>query len=101
PDLDLERLAALAVVADRVRARPFLADDRVIRLREVAHPLLEAAEVLLGEGRVPVEVVEKAVLDGGPDGELDSREQLRDRLGEQVSRRVPERGQGLGRAIVL
>ena len=100
-DLDLERLVPLPVVADRLLAGPLLADDRVVRLGEVAHPLLEAAEVLLGEGHVAMEVVVEAVLDGGPDGELHPREQLGHRLGQEVGRRVPERGQGLGRAVVL
>ena len=52
------------VVPDRLLARTLLADDRVVRLREIAHALLEASEVLLGEGHVTVEVVVEAVLDG-------------------------------------
>ena len=100
-DLDLERLVVLAVVADRVRPGPLLADDRVVGLGQVPHALLEAPEVLLGEGRLAAEVVIEAVVDGGPDGELDAREELGDRLGQEVRRGVAKRGQGLGHAIVL
>ncbi len=67
--LALEGLVALLVVPDRVLARPHRGADGLAGGDDLAHPGLDAAQILGGEGLGPVEVVVPAVLDHRADGD--------------------------------
>ena len=100
-DLDLERLAPLLEEGDGLLARHLLTRERVVRLHDLAHHLLDALEVLRRERGRLQEVVVEPVLDGGADGHLHLGEEPLHRLGHHVGRGVAERGQGLGEAVEL
>ncbi len=73
--------------------------DRQITLHDLLHLLLDAAEVVVGEGAVGAEVVEEAVLDHRADGDLGAGEELLHRHGHEVGGGVADgvdAGFGLG-----
>ena len=76
----------------RVVERQLVADEALVVLDDLAHPLLDALERLLVEGLAAgqVEVVVEAVGDRRTDRVLRAREELRHRLGEHVRGRVPQ-----------
>jgi hypothetical protein len=84
-----ERLGLLAI--DHLAAEgPAGRDD-------LAHLLLDAAEVVVGEGAGGlVEVVVEARVRRRPEGDLGAREQALDRVGHDVRGRVPEDAQTVG-----
>ncbi len=63
---------------------------------DLVHPPLDGLQVLEAEGHGAVEIVVEPVLDDGPDGDLGLREQLLDRVGEEVRAGVAVDRQGLG-----
>ena len=89
-DLDLEALAALAEERDRLRARQLLALERQVGLRDHAHLVLDAREILGRERLRLGEVVIEAVLDGGADGDLHLGKQALHSLGHDVRGGVTE-----------
>ena len=92
--LELVRLArqlrARVVVGDRP------AGEALVVLDDLAHPGLDRLEVLGRERGLDVEVVVEAVLDRRPDAELRVGEQVLDRLGHHVRRRVAQDGAPVG-----
>jgi hypothetical protein len=100
-DLHLERLAPLFEERDGPVARHLLPRERVVRLDDLAHGVLDAREILGRERLRLEEVVVEAVLDRGPDGDLHLREEALHRLRHHVRGGVAERGQGLGVAVEL
>ena len=100
-DLDLEGLLALLEEADGLVPRHLLTDEGLVLLGELAHRRLDALEILGREGHGPGEIVVEAVLDGGPDGDLDPGEELRHGLGHEMRGRVTQRGQWLRGAVGL
>ena len=96
-DLDLVRLVGEEFLG--LGHRHLRADERLIRLDDLAHLGLDALEVVVAErlGVGQLEVVVEAVLDGGTDRELRAGEQPRHRLGHDVRGRVPKHVAPLGR----
>ena len=84
--LDLVVLALAREVVERLAGGPLAALERLVGLDVLAHLLLDARQVVLGEAHAlgEVEVVVEAVLDRGPDRDLGARPQLGDRLGHHV-----------------
>ena len=84
--LDLVVLALAGEVVQRVARRPLAALERLVGLDVLAHLLLDARQVVLGEAYPlgELEVVVEAVLDRGPDRHLGARPQLGDRFGHDV-----------------
>ncbi len=76
------------------------ADERLVRLDDLAHLGLDARQVVVAErlGVGQLEVVVEAVLDGRADRELRAGEQPGDRLRHHVGRRVAQHMTSLGRA---
>jgi len=96
--LDLVVLALGPEALDRLRRRQLAALERLVGLDVLAHPRLDALEVVLGE-LDPVrelEVVVKAVLDRRPDRDLHPRVELHHRRGEHVRRVVADEPEGVG-----
>ena len=91
----LDDLAFVRLVGEDLEAlvdRALVADERLVLGDDLAHPTFDPFEVVVAEGG-PVgqrEVVVEAVLDGGADRELRTREQIEHRLREHVSRAVAE-----------
>ena len=86
--LDLERRVAETI--GRGRGIEDLAYDRHLPAGEFLHLLLDAFEVVLGEGLVDLDVVVEPVLDGRTDGDLCLRPQLLYRFGQDVCRIVAQ-----------
>ena len=63
------------------------------------HARLDRLEVVGREGAADLEVVVEAVFDGGADAELRHREEVLDRLGHDVGRRVTQDVQRLGALV--
>ena len=104
--LHLVVLALAAEALDRLGRRQLGALERLVGLHVLAHALLDALEVVLGDAhaRGELEVVVEAVLDRRADRDLDAWVELRDSRGEHVRGVVadePERPltvlRGLGR----
>ncbi len=88
----LERVPRLELVELGALEGLLLGDD-------LAHPLFDGLEVFRRERATDVEVVVEAVLDGGADAELGHREQVLDRLGHHVGRRVTQDVQRFGALV--
>ena len=95
-DLRLVLLADAAEVLHRRAAFPDLAVHRFVAGHDLAHPLLDAFEVLGGERLVAGEVVVEAVLDGRADRDLGLGPELLDRLREHVGRVMSQQIEALG-----
>src|SRR5215217_7163148 len=83
-ELDLVVLALLGEVALGFVARDLPALPRPTLLELSQHLRLDPLELLLGDRLRELEVVVEAVLDRGPDRDLDARIEAADRLREQV-----------------
>ena len=89
-DLDLVRLVGEQCLG--LGHRHLGAHERLIRLDDLTHLRLDAFEVVVAERGAAgeFEVVVEAVLDGGSDGELRTREQAGHRLSQHMGGRVAE-----------
>ena len=100
-DLHLERLAPLLEQRDRIGTRKVAGSlEREIGGLLLAHLGLDLLEVGGRQRARQVEVVVEAILDGGADAELRLREDLQDRRGHHVRRRMAHRGQVIPSARV-
>jgi len=93
--LHLVGLALFLKELDRLFPADLAAREGLVLRGDLRHPLLDLLQILGREGRLVVEVVVKAVLDGGPDRDLDAREQLLDRLGHDVGDAVTQNAHAL------
>jgi hypothetical protein len=84
-DLGLVGLADRLEVFDRLVPVPDLADDLLVAIDDLAHPLLDRGQVVQAERRVTGEVVVEAVVDRRTDGHLRTGKQLLHRLGHHVA----------------
>ena len=66
---------------------------------DLRHARLDRLEVVGGEGAADLKVVVEAVFDRGADSELRRREEVLDRLGHDVGRRVAEDVERLGALV--
>ncbi len=82
--LGLERLAALQEMVPGLGLGPELPEDGEVLLGQVGHFPGDDGQVVLGEGALGQKVVVEAVLHGRPDAVLRVREQLENRLGQEV-----------------
>ena len=90
--LGLERLALLLEEVAHLGASPHLADERFVGGDDAPHLLLDRRQLLLGEGAMLSsgrEVVVEAVVGRGTEGDLRSRKEVLNRLGEDVRIVVP------------
>ena len=85
----LEAVLGLLAAHAGTRVRPLLGGD-------LAHPLLDLGEVLLGQRLGGAEVVVEPVVGRGAESEVGAREQLQDGHGEQVRGAVAEHEERLG-----
>ena len=90
-DLDLERLAALGEEGAALVRWQLAADERMVGGHARRHPRLDRGEVVGRQRPREVEVVVEAVDDRRPDAQLRAREQVQDRLGHDVRRRMAHR----------
>ncbi len=74
--------------------RDLLADERVIGGDRLPHPALDRGEVVGRQRPGQLEVVVEPVVDRGPDPQPGAREQVEDRLGHHVRRRMAHRVDG-------
>jgi len=95
-DLGLVGLADALEVGDGLVARQHRAHDLLVLLRELRHLGLDRREVLGRERALVGEVVIEAVLDDRADRDLRVGEQLLDRIGQQVGRRMADHLQPVG-----
>jgi hypothetical protein len=95
--LQLQRIVGEAAVRG-VAVHDF-AHEGVIGLRHLAHLHLDPLEVLGCERARHLEVVVEAVLDGRPEADAGTREEIAHRGGEDVSGRVAQHLQRLGISI--
>ena len=84
-DLDLVVLAHFSEGLDGLFASPFFTTYRDVAPGNLGHLLFDAAEVVVGEGSVGGEVIEEAVLDHRPDGDLGPGKQILNGVSHQVS----------------
>src|SRR5579884_2521754 len=97
--VDVLDLVFLAQILDQLTSlgrRPLEAFERLGFLDDLAHLLLDAWEVLLADRSRAVDVIVKAVLQRGPEGQLSAGKQPHDGPGHDVSAAVPQHGQGVG-----
>ena len=92
----LDDLALVLVVLEQLEGAALgdlVADERLALGDDLAHPGVDAVEVVGGERAAvgQLEVVVEAVLDRRADGEGGAREQVEHRLGQHVGRRVADR----------
>jgi hypothetical protein len=66
------------------------------RCDDLGHLLFDLPQIVLGKGRLAVEVVVEAVLDHRADRDLRRRPQFLHRLGEDVRRVVPDQPEPVG-----
>ena len=83
-DLRLVVLADRLEELDRLVARHELARHRLVLFRELGHALLDRRQVFRRERPLVGKIVVEAVFDHRADGHLRVREELLDRVGEQV-----------------
>ena len=95
-DLGLVGLAHRAEMGDRLVARQDATRDLLVAPGQLGHLRLDRREVLGREGPLVGEVVVEAVLDHRPDRHLGVGEELLDRVGEQVRRRVADQVEAVG-----
>src|SRR5439155_2592202 len=69
--------------------------ERLRFLDNAPHLFLDAGEVFLAEGRIDINVVVEAVLDGRTEGQLDPGKQAHDRSGHDMGTTVPEHVEGV------
>ena len=89
-DLGLVVLADVLEMLDGGIARQHAAVHFEVAARDLGHALLDGREVIARKRRLVGEIVIKAVLDHRPDGHLRAREELLNRIGEQVGGGVPD-----------
>src|SRR5215211_3987639 len=77
---DLQLVRVVPVETFGLRLRNLLALYGEVSLDDLAHPLLDARQILVGDASGYLDVVEEAVLYGRPDGELAARIELQYRL---------------------
>ena len=99
-NLDLERLVMLDEEGAGLGRRQLGQLERLVGRDALAHARLDRGEVVRGEGPRQQEVVVEAVLDGRADAQLGAREQVEDRLGHDVRRRMAH-GAELARGAVV
>src|SRR5215211_5773792 len=81
---DLQLVRVVPIEALGLGLRDLLALYGQVSLDDLAHPLLDTRQILVGDAPGYLDVVEEAVLYGGPDGELAARVELQDRLRHRV-----------------
>ena len=96
--LDLVGFPALLPESARLGQRQHVAAERMVAVGDLAHPLLDLSQVLLGEAVLGVEIVVEAVVDDGADGDLGPRIQVLHRLGHDVRARMAQVLRALRRA---
>ena len=84
-DLGLVGFSLRLEELDGLGALPDLPHDGLVARDDFAHARFDELEILRGERFLAGEIVVKAVLDGGPDGDLRLREKLFHRFGHRVS----------------
>src|SRR5581483_7138927 len=87
--LNLVLFAQPVEVLARLRDRPFVVFERVVRLDLLGHSPLDLGEIVGGELARDGEVVVEAVLDRRADGDLRARDHVDDGLRHHVRRRMP------------
>ena len=97
--LHLQRLAAVSEERLCLVARPHLALIGQILLRELAHLVLDAVEILGHERPIDDEVVEEAFVSRRPDAALRAGKEIRDRGRHQMRRAVTQQRQRLGALV--
>ena len=90
---ELERV--VGEPAPRLGAIDFFANEGVIRLHDLAHPRLDALEILRCERSGDIEIVVEPVFDRGTKPDLGVREQLPHRSRKHVGGGVPQHVQRL------
>ena len=95
-DFGLVVLAHGFEIGHRLIARQHTAHNRLVLGRQLSHPLFDGLQVFGREGALVRKIVIKPVLDHRADGHLRLREQLFDRIGQQVGRGVTDHLQALG-----
>ena len=93
---DLEVLALGRKDALGLVARPHFLGERSAAGDDLGHLLFDRREIVLGEGRVALEVVIKAVLDHRADGDLRRRPKFLHGFGEDVRSVVPDQSEAVG-----
>ena len=89
PDqLDLEVVAQALEVGERLPLGLLDPADRDVARLDLPHTRLDPLQILRRERRRPLEVVEEALLGRGADADLHLGEQLLDRVGQEMGRRV-------------
>src|SRR6056300_932178 len=68
--LYLERLIILFIERNRFIARPDIANDGLVTVNNVMHPLFNGGKIIFAEGRFTVEIIIETILDCRPDRDL-------------------------------
>ena len=87
--LDLQVVSQLPEVGQGLLLRLLDPADRVVRLLDLAHASLDPLEVFGRERLRPLEIVEEALFGRRADADLHLREQILDRVGQQMRGGVP------------
>ena len=89
-DLGLERL--ISEEGETSLDGVLVSDEGLVLFDDVAHRRLDASQIIVTESLATgeLEVVIEAILDNRPDGEVGSRPEPEDRLGQDVCSRVPQ-----------
>ncbi len=94
--LGLVFLALVEEELDRIVAVPDFTADRDVLFRQFGHALFDGRQIFRGERTLVGEIVVEAVFDDRADGDLRFREQLLDRVGQQMRRRMADEIQSFG-----
>ncbi len=97
--LDLELLPHPLHQGTGFRRDPFEALERLGRLDDLAHLLLDAREIFLADRGGGIYVVVEAVFQGGAKRQLGTGKQAQHRPGHDVGARMPQYLEGLGIAV--
>ena len=95
-DLGLVVFAQSLEIGDRLIARPFLANERLIGADDFAHLLFDLGKIVEGEGLIAGKIVVKAGVDRRTDRHLRFREQCLDGLGHDMGGVVAQQFNTLG-----
>src|SRR5215211_628015 len=96
---DLQLVRVVPVEIFDFGLRDFLALYGQVSLDDLAHPLLDARQILVRDAPVDLDVVEEAVLYGWSDGELATRIELQYGLRHSMRGRVAQDLEPLGRVL--